>query len=202
MSDTYGFLAPIYQPLSTLVFGEDLVAANSVFSTFSRGKHSLIIGGGDGVAYRDWDRDFSGEYWDTSLKMAELAKQNLRRSKVRVSCGSWPGAGEFDVVMLPFVLDTLPDQAIEKLIDQIADSLNPGGKVILSDFFSPKTCSQRLLQGLMIAGFRVFAKHPRTDLPDFERFFEEKSWRLLDEQTWRKGWVRARVYGRIGNSAY
>lgn len=201
MSDAYGFLAPIYQPLSTLVFGEDLVAANSVFSALATGKKSLIVGGGDAVAYRDWDESFSGEYWDTSLKMAELAKQNLRRSKVRVNCGSWTGAGKFDVVMLPFVLDTLPDREIEKLIGQIADSLNPGGKVILSDFFSPKTFPQRLLQGLMITGFRAFAKHPRADLPGYDSFFDVGIWRLLDEKTWRKGWIRARVYGRIDDSA-
>ncbi|WP_026968909.1 class I SAM-dependent methyltransferase [Algoriphagus terrigena] len=202
MSDAYGFLAPIYQPLSTLVFGGDLVAANSVFSALAAGKISLIIGGGDAVAYSDWDESFSGEYWDTSLKMTELAKHNLERSKVRVNCGSWPGVGKFDVILLPFVLDTLPGREIEKLIGQIADSLNPGGKVILSDFFSPKTFPQRVLQGLMITGFRVFAEHLRTDLPDFERFFEGKSWRLLEEQTWRKGWIRARVYGRMDDSAY
>ena len=197
MSDAYGFLAPIYQPLSRLVFGKDLIEANTAFSGLAEGRRSLLIGGGDAVAYRNWDKNFSGEYWDTSLKMTELATHNLRESKVKVNCGSWPGVGKFDVILLPFVLDTLPDREIGKLVSQIADSLNPGGRVILSDFFPQRSLLQKLIQQLMIVGFRLFAKHTRTDLPDYDRFFDAGVWRLLEEKTWRKGWIRTRLYGRI-----
>lgn len=198
MSDAYGFLAPIYQPLSKLVFGNDLIAANAVFSTLAQGRHSLIIGGGDAIAYRNWSGGFSGEYWDTSTRMCLLAKRNLRSSGIEVNCGSWPGLGKFDLVFLPFVLDTMPDQEIEKLITQIGHCLNPEGKVIFSDFFSPRSFYQRGVQQLMIAGFRTFASHSRKDLPDYDRFFDPVVWRLLDEKNWRKGWIRARVYGING----
>ncbi len=194
MSDAYGFLAPIYQPLSKFIFGDDLVAANSVFSALSRGKRSLIIGGGDAVAYRDWDGNYLGEYWDTSYKMSVLARQNLLQSKVRIHCGSWPGTGKFDVVVLPFVLDTMSDPDITKLIGKIADSLNPAGKVILSDFFSTTAFSQRLLQALMITGFRVFVQHSRANLPNIGDFFSSDSWELLEENIWKGGWIRAQVY--------
>jgi SAM-dependent methyltransferase len=180
-----------------LVFGRDLIEANQVFSAFALGKKSLIIGGGDGVAYRDWDESCAGEYWDTSLKMTELANENLTNSKIEVRSGKWPGIGKFDAIFLPFVLDTMHDSEIQKIIFQISHSLNPGGKVILSDFFPPHTFLQHSIQLLMITGFRIFAKHPRTDLPDFSRFFEEDCWKILDEKTWRKGWIRARVYERI-----
>lgn len=197
MSDAYGFLATIYQPLSRAVFGRDLIEANQVFSAFGRGKKSLIIGGGDGVAYRDWDGAFEGEYWDSSRKMADLAKVSLGKSKLEVNCGSWLGAGEFDVVFLPFVLDTMSDREIEKIVFQISECLRPGGRVVLSDFFTPRTFLQGMTQQLMILGFRLFTGHARTDLPDFEVHFPKDKWKLIDEKIWRKGWIRAHAYEPI-----
>ncbi len=197
MSDAYGFLATIYQPLSGLVFGKDLIAANSVFSALAQGKRSLIIGGGDGFAYRDWDESFGGEYWDSSAKMADLAKASLAKSRLAVNCGRWSGQGRFDVVFLPFVLDTFQDQEIEKILFQIRNCLKRDGKVVLSDFFSPQTLAQKTLQQAMLLGFRVLAGHPRSDLPDLAAFFDPTIWKLSEEKTWKKGWIRARVYGLV-----
>ncbi|WP_332911647.1 hypothetical protein [Algoriphagus boritolerans] len=41
MSDAYGFLAPIYQPLSRLVFGRDLIYANQAFLEGNTGKKDI-----------------------------------------------------------------------------------------------------------------------------------------------------------------
>ncbi|HSF52393.1 MAG TPA: hypothetical protein VLA71_01505 [Algoriphagus sp.] len=202
MSDAYGFLAPIYQPLSRVVFGGDLVEANQTFNDLARDKKCLIIGGGDAVAYRDWNADFAGEYWDSSLKMAELAKVNLSKTKVNVNCGKWPGQGEFDVVLLPFVLDTIPEKKIEKFILLVSSCLTLEGKVIISDFFPPQTILQYLIQQLMIIGFRIFAGHPRRDLPDIRKVMDQVGLKFSKEKIWRKGWIRAQVYEKSINSSY
>lgn len=202
MSDAYGFLAPIYQPLSRLVFGRDLIEANRAFSELGRGKKSLIIGGGDGVAYRNWDAEYGGEYWDSSPKMAKLAKHNLDGTKFQVNCGKWPGSGKFDVVFLPFVLDTIPEQEIEKIILQIRLCLAPKGKVVVSDFFPPQTFIQMLIQKMMILGFRVLAAHPRKDLPDISKWMNQAGFSLVNEKIWRKGWIRAQVYEQTKQSMH
>ncbi|MBN7809435.1 class I SAM-dependent methyltransferase [Algoriphagus sp. H41] len=194
MSDDYGFLAPLYQPISRLVFGKDLIAANSFFADLAQDRHSLIIGGGDGVAYRDWDVRFSGEYWDTSSSMCARASKNLSKSRICLHCGPWPGRGEFELVFLPFVLDTLPDREIETLVPQIAAALQPGGRVVLSDFFAPATFSQKLLQQCMLASFRLLARHRRKDLPAYGSFFNPELWEKEQEVTWRRGWIRTQVY--------
>lgn len=194
MSDAYGFLAPIYQPLSRMVFGGDLVEANQTFNELARGKKCLIIGGGDAVAYRDWNADFAGEYWDSSLKMAELARLNLSKTKVKVNCGKWTGQGDFDVVLLPFVLDTIPEEELGKFILQVRGSLSMNGKVVVSDFFPPQTILQNLIQHLMIICFRIFAGHPRKDLPDIPQLMNQMGLELAHEKIWRRGWIRAQVY--------
>lgn len=196
MSDDYGFLAPIYQPLSRLIFGKDLIDANLAFNDLARGKKSLIIGGGDAVSYRDWDADFSGEYWDSSSKMADLAKVNLAKTKLKVNCGKWPGHGKFDVIFLPFVLDTIPGDEIGKIMMQVRSGLSTEGKIVVSDFFPPRTFFQSLIQLLMIFGFRTFAGHPRKDLPDIPGLMDQAGFRLVSEKIWRKGWIRAQVYNQ------
>lgn len=200
MSDAYGFLAPIYQPLSRFVFGRDLIEANLAFNDLARGKKCLIIGGGDAVAYKDWDTDFDGEYWDSSSKMAEMAKVNLAKTKIRVNSGKWPGNGKYDAVFLPFVLDSIPEEEIGKIIFQISFCLSSKGKVVVSDFFPPQTFVQSFIQRLMIFGFRVFSAHPRKDLPDIPPLMDQAGFRLVDEKVWRKGWIRTQVYEQSQNS--
>jgi SAM-dependent methyltransferase len=197
MSDAYGFLAPIYQPISRLVFGKDLVYANQAFLESSKGKKLLIIGGGDGIAYRDFGKNMQGEYWDSSPKMAEIAMKNLHCSGLIVYAESWQGSGKFDRIVLPFVLDTMSDPEIQNLISKVKSALMPQGKVILSDFFEPVSFGQRLVQKSMIGFFRLITSHRRKDLPCINSLFKNAGFELNHEKCWRKGWIRAQVWQAV-----
>ncbi|MFN4000052.1 class I SAM-dependent methyltransferase [Algoriphagus sp.] len=194
MSDAYGFLAPIYQPLSQLVFGKDLIQANQAFLESYEGKKVLIIGGGDGVAYRDFSGNLHGEYWDLSSRMCQLAKKNLEGSNLTIHIGAWQGKGKFDRIFLPFVVDSLEEEQLGEFLIQIRQCLNSEGKVIISDFFPPRTFLQRLVHQLMIYGFRILAKHPRKDLPNISQKMKVAGFSLYQERMWRKGWIRSQVY--------
>lgn len=200
MSDDYGLLASSYQLISRLVFGNDLLEANRSFWNIEESCRVLIIGGGDGTAYRGISPLIRGEFWDLSPKMARLAAKNLASTSISVRTGSWPGEGEFDRIFLPFVLDTMTDSDIGTLLSQIKTALKPGGAVVVSDFFAPVYFSQRILQQLMISTFRIVVRHRRRDLPDFDRVFDPQIWKLGEEIVWRKGWIRARLYRLKGNS--
>lgn len=194
MSDAYGFLASIYQPISQLVFGKDLIKANQAFLEIKANERVLIIGGGDGLAYRDFRVNLKGEFWDLSPKMSQLAKRNLLGSSLIFQTGAWPGFGKFDLVFLPFVLDTLTDREISQLLFQVSKCLTPGGKVIISEFYSPQTFPQRFIQQLMIFGFQILVNHPRKDLPNISENMKAVGFELCQEKFWRKGWIRAQVY--------
>lgn len=194
MSDAYGLLASFYQPISRFVFGKDLIYANQAFWEGLECKKLLIIGGGDGVAYRDFRKNLQGEFWDLSPTMTQLAVRNLEGSGLSIQTGAWPGKGKFDRVFLPFLLDTLTDLEIGELLTQVKKSLNSEGKVIISDFFPPQTLLQRFIQVLMIFGFRMMVKHPRKDLPKIPFKMKEAGFKLIQEKVWRKGWIRAQVY--------
>lgn len=192
MSDAYRFLAPFYQFLSQLVFGKDLLEANQFF--LEKNRKSLIIGGGDGYAYRDFRNNLEGEFWDLSPGMTHLAKKNLEGSGLIIQAGAWPGKGKFDRVYLPFVLDTMPDEEIIFLVDLIRKSLLPQGEIVISDFFEPVGFGQMLFQKAMIIFFRVFTSHRRNDLPDILGLLKKEGFTLIQEKCWRKGWIRTQIW--------
>lgn len=194
MSDAYGFLAPIYQPISRLVFGSDLIYANQAFLAGNSGKKLLIIGGGDGVAYRDFGKNLQGEFWDLSPGMIQLAERNLEGSGLITQGGTWKGTGKFDRVYLPFVLDTMPDDEIDLLIRQLKTCLLEHGEVVISDFFKPVDFQQRMIQQAMIVFFKIIAGHRRKNLPDIIALLKMDGFELIQEKCWRKGWIRAQIW--------
>lgn len=191
MSDAYDFLASFYQPISKFIFGHDLIYANQNFLEGNEGKKLLIIGGGDGMAYRNVGEKMNGEFWELSAKMTALAKTNLEGSQLKINLGAWRGSGKFDRVYLPFVLDTMLDSEIQALLSQIKRALNPSGEVIISDFFAPVTWRQKVVQKVMILFFMLFTRHRRMDLPDISGLFQSAGFSLIHENFWRKGWIRA-----------
>ncbi len=197
MSDAYGFLAPFYQIISRLVFGGDLIYANQAFLEGVEGKKLLIIGGGDGEAYRDFEGNVEGEYWELSPRMTRLAKRNLKASGLKIQTGSWPSTGKFDRVYLPFVLDTLPDNEITILLSEIKVALLEDGKIVVSDFFEPVGIQQKLIQKGMIGFFRLITSHRRKDLPSLNSLFKNAGFELNHEKCWRKGWIRSQVWQAV-----
>ncbi|MBY5952175.1 MAG: class I SAM-dependent methyltransferase [Cyclobacteriaceae bacterium] len=194
MKDNYRLVGRVYRPLSRLVFGKKLSHANAHFlSQYLSGK-TLIIGGGEGYDYREFQDRLSGEYWELSESMLNKAKENLQSSELSFHLGSFRSSGPFDLVLLPFVLDTLTDEQISKFLHRVDQNLKPGGMVILSDFFKTDSARQSIITALMIAFFRLVAGHCRKDLPDHISWLSAQGWILKEEKVWKNGWIRAQVW--------
>ena len=194
MSDNYGFLAPFYQLLSRAVFGRKILDANQVFLAENLSKKLIIIGGGDGVAYQKYEKKLDGYYFEKSAKMLQLAQKNLRNSRLKFVHGEFIGQEKGDFFFLPFLLDSLTDEEILALLELIKNSLSTRGKVMVSDFFEPKTRTQKILLQSMLWFFQLFTGHQRKDLPDYPSFFQKSGFKLVKEKIWDKGWIRAQVY--------
>jgi SAM-dependent methyltransferase len=194
MKDQYRLVAGIYRPLARLVFGKSLSLANVHFlSQYLHGK-ALIVGGGEGFDYREFQDRLSGEYWELSESMLNKVKENLQSSKLSFHLGDFPQAEPFDLVLLPFVLDTLTDEQIPKFLNRVGQNLKSGGVVVLSDFFKTDSVRQSIITALMIAFFRLVAGHSRKDLPDHSSWLSAQGWILKEEKVWKNGWIRAQVW--------
>lgn len=194
MTDAYGFLAPFYQVLSQGVFGSKILEANRVFVLQDSEKMQVFIGGGDGFAYRKFRTQLCGDYWEMSAAMLRKAQKNLEDSGLNFRLGAYYPHEKADRVYLPFVLDTLTDEEILALLEQIKTGLKPDGKVVLSDFFPAISLRQKFFMQVMLVFFRVVTNHARKDLPDYPAFFEKSGFDLVEEKVWEKGWIRAQVY--------
>jgi hypothetical protein len=126
--------------------------------------------------------------------MLELAQKHLVKSKLSFHLGDFQSDRKADLILLPFVLDTLSDDQLEKLLMEVSGNLNPVGKVLLSDFFPPTAFLQKTVLKLMLLFFLLVTPHSRNDLPDNGYFFEKTGYRKGNEISWKKGWIRAQVW--------
>jgi ubiquinone/menaquinone biosynthesis C-methylase UbiE len=196
VKDFYSFIAPFYSFLSKLVFGNDLNDLKIRFVSNLYQKKILIIGGGDGLDYREFQSDLEGEYWELSEAMLRKAKKNLAQSKLTFHLGDFRSnpKNQFDEIWLHFVLDTFLDEDLEQFLLEIKKVLKPHSKIYLADFFKPQSNVQRTIHSSMLVFFRVFTQHQRTDVPDYEEAFGKAGFQKVDEMKKRKGWIRAQLW--------
>lgn len=193
-TDAYRRVAPFYSALSRLVFGDQLKQSKTIFLKELSAKKILIIGGGDGLDYEEIHEDMSGEFWELSVSMLGQAKKNLGNSRLSFHLGNFKSNQKFDLICLPFVLDTLPDEELERFLFSFKKNLNPDAKVFMSDFFEPVSFRQKALHQLMIGFFRLSTGHRRKDIPDYELAFGKAGFKLSQEKKLLKGWVRAQLW--------
>lgn len=196
MKDDYGFIAPFYNLLAKMIFGNKLLEAKNCFVSEVEDKKILIIGGGDGIDHRGISKNLTGQFWEHSQGMLDLAKENLLESDLSFHLGEFRRDEKilFDEVWLHFVLDTMRDEEIASLLGEIRKSLTLEGKIYLADFFAPKSINQKILQGSMITFFRLMANHKRANLPDYEEFLLTENWEKISEKQFVDGWVKAQVW--------
>lgn len=196
VKDRYSFIAPVYSLLAKLVFGSDLKKSKLAFISKLRTKKLLIVGGGDGLDYRDFDSDLNGEYWELSPAMLLKAKDCLKGSQLTFHLGQFnpDPQRKFDEVWLHFVLDTMPDAELEAFLLKVKNVLKVNGLINLCDFFPPQTYKQQILHGLMITFFRITTGHPRKDVPDYPKVLKKLGFQQEKKLSWRRGWIRAQLW--------
>jgi len=193
-SDPYRWISPFFSRLSRLAFGNRLRDSKTIFLRDLAAKRILIIGGGDGSDYVEMQNEIGGEFWELSISMLDQAKKNLENSALSFHLGNFKSNQKFDLICLPFVLDTMPDEELETFLLSFKKNLNSNGRVFMSDFFEPVSFRQKLLHHLMIRFFRFVTGHRRKDIPDYEPAFEKSGFKLSQEKKLLKGWVRAQLW--------
>lgn len=108
-------------------------------------KKILIIGGGDGLDYKDFQSDLAGEYWELSEVMLRKATKNPLHCKLEFHFGHFEVdlINQFDETWLHFVLDTMRDDEIRSLLTEIRKGITPAGKIYLVDFFKNQNLYQQ-----------------------------------------------------------
>ncbi len=138
MKNEFDFIAPYYDHLVSLVFGDELVKSQERFlKMLEKGSEVLILGGGTGKAFKKLDSEFSLTFLDKSKKMLYKASKRpeIQHAEfIQSNFLTWESDLRYDYIIAPFFLDCFNQQHLEQIIIKCKQLLKPLGKLLVADF--------------------------------------------------------------------
>ena len=197
----YNRIAPFYDRLAKLVFGNSLINAQIKYlDLVSAGSSILILGGGTGKILPNLDTTVSGciiHFIDSSEGMLNLAKDRKLRNNEIVFCTSLDEAGSYyDVVIVNFFFDQFTDQKINEIIGTLKQKTTDQTKWLISDFVNPKNAWQYTLLGLMYGFFKIICSIEAHKLPDWQNVLAQNELTVHNEHFFYNKFIVSQVFYR------
>jgi len=205
----YDLIAPYYDKLASVVFGNQLVLAQNYFlSALGNPKRILVFGGGTGhmlVPMLQLYPNACIHFIESSSAMITKAKSKVIgvTKSIYFICGTEQDlvdkANTYDVILTPFVLDVFETKYLANVFSLLLESLSPGGRWIQTDFNVNHHSSiwKQALLWLMYRFFKVVAGQHNQKLPDFRQYFDNSHLRILDQKEFYHQMVTAVLYEKI-----
>ena len=193
-------VAPVYDGLSRIVFGRRLERAQAVWlAQVSAGASVLVLGGGTGSLLGPLLARMPGRvlFVEASGQMLARARRRIRRESLAERVDFQQGTeqtiqtgDQFDVILLPFVLDLFTETTIRAyMLPKLLSVLRAGGSVLITDFVRSGRSWQHGLIRVMIGFFRLTARIEAHRLPDWQA--------LLAETALTRSGQTPRVWGMV-----
>jgi len=182
-------LSPVYNGLSKLVFGKQLINAQNYFINGIKDCSSiLVVGGGPGNCLSEIIKACplsTITFLDISLGMISKAKEYIKQNhndhieNIKFVHGTYeqlPEDESYQVIISPFVLDCLNDQELRKTLSALYVKLKNDGLWLFTDFNIPlkpiffKLFSKGIVF-FLYSFFNLFCSFGRYQLPDFNLHF-------------------------------
>lgn len=205
MKGNFNNIAPYYDQLSKIVFGDAIVNSQLYLLNFINAKSTiLIVGGGTGWILNEISKKYPTgleiTYIEISEKMIELSKKrDFGKNKVIFINESMQEAvlyQEFDVVITPFVLDNFSNETTKEIFKKIDNKLKSSGKWLFSDFqLSAKhSLWQKPLLRLMYFFFRVMCNIEASSLPETSSLFDGSDYKKISSKTFFHDFICSSFY--------
>lgn len=196
----FDFIAPYYDFISKLVFGDILEKAKvSQFSNISNGSKVLIIGGGSGSSLVGLlkDRlDIQIDFVEPSNKMIFKAKRRIGVLEdvnfYNVNIENFDGVS-YDFVITEFFFDLIDKEEILILIKTIGQKLNNNGKWIDTDFRVTQRLMSRITLKIMYLFFRITSGVVVQKLISTKSIFNQVGFEINNEQNFKEGFISSRL---------
>lgn len=177
---SFDFIAPVYDPLVRLVFGNRLYEAQWHFlSRIENNSEVLVVGGGTGVILSKIDELVEGcriFYVEPSISMMRQAQsREMSNNTVEfINCPILEASlsTKIDFVVTPFVLDLFSSDEIERTILYIKQYLFSESRWLNIDFVNGDI-AQNLLIKTMYLFFYIFSGVRRSKLINADTKFRE-----------------------------
>ncbi len=202
---TFDLIAPFYDRLAHLVFGQTLEQAQlSLLNRLPRGGRWLLLGGGTGWLLEQVINRCQPEsvlYLEASGEMLKLAQKRIDNqpynSRIEFMLGTestLPETDSFDSILTPFVLDLFSENWLENsMIPRLLNALKPGGYWLVTDFVPTSVWWQRVLAKSMLLFFRLTTGLRATRLPDWGRLLQKKMTLIAETRSFN-GMIRSELF--------
>lgn len=196
----YNFLAPFYNIISKIVFGDSLNRASAMyFEEIKKHDTVLIIGGGNGEILRRLyvvNPSVSVTYCELSSTFIGLANKKNPFPKEQIVFLNQDAFElvdfSYDIIVLPFFLDQFSEEQCILFLKRIQEKSKINQKILFSDMHK-KGLSKALLKTMFLF-FKVTTKLKNNQLPNFSDAFDKAGWSLVKENLSQNSKAISQVY--------
>ena len=200
----YDKVAPYYDFLSHLIYGDAIDKANAYLVSFIPPQSSvLIIGGGTGKILQQIGsiQPFGLKIYfvEKSGKMIGLANnKDVGANEVTFindAIENVSFAEVFDVVITPFLFDNFSYRTAEEIFFKTDKFLKREAMWLFADFRAGTVWQAALLK-LMYLFFRLTCNIEAKQLPDISLLFKKAGYELINRQSFFSDFIFSEVYDR------
>ncbi|MDC1221722.1 class I SAM-dependent methyltransferase [Salibacteraceae bacterium] len=203
----FDFVAPIYDFCVNLAFGETFNELQSeAISKLSKSNRCLILGGGTGKILKAClEADLSKSYFYCELSDQMISKCKTRLSKSELDLlhfgNDWRESPlDFDLIILPFVLDCYKESDVELLLLDLNKALSSEGQILIFDFneesiegFQASWLQKTFIKILYIF-FSSVSGLRTTALPRIFTIAKLTGLELINRWDRKSGWIQASLW--------
>ncbi|PIQ47966.1 MAG: SAM-dependent methyltransferase [Cytophagales bacterium CG12_big_fil_rev_8_21_14_0_65_40_12] len=201
MKNNFNFIAPVYDALAKLVFGNKLKRAQCHFlHLISQDSNVLILGGGTGWLLDEiFKTGFRGSvtYVEASTKMIKMTEKRLQPSwNVSLICGDEKAIPKefYDVIITNFFLDVFSSDKLKDIMATLSDRLSHRGLWFCTDFRHTNRLKHKLIIWSMLQFFRLTTQLEAGQLLDFAFYFKALPLHCIEHSTFSNGLIFSSVY--------
>lgn len=208
MKNNFNLIAPVYDKLGRLIFGNNLIDSQKVMlKHLKEGNHILILGGGSGEILNELDK----LKIHLSISYVELSSEMMRRAQARqpfnnlevnfinqnVQSIDLPKA---DIVITNYFLDVFTLNNLSLIMGKIDQALEASGIWLCTDFRKTNSFFKNALIKLMYLFFKIFSQLEGTKLQDFEKQFKSLGYKKIDAKFYLGKMIESCAYKQNLNS--
>jgi ubiquinone/menaquinone biosynthesis C-methylase UbiE len=203
MAANYNNSAWFYDSLARLVYGKALVNAQIyLLKHIPESAKVLIVGGGTGWILDELTRihpsDLQITYVEIAPNMMALSKKrnigNNQVTFVNDDIENIDLPADFDIALTPFLLDNFTDENLIKVFNSIMVLLKPHALWLNASFQLTGKWWQWVLLKSMFIFFKVTCRIEASKLPGIDKCFEEKHFKVVEQQNFFGEFIGARIY--------
>ncbi|MEO9870496.1 class I SAM-dependent methyltransferase [Ekhidna sp.] len=182
-------IAPIYDQIAHLVFGDRLLKAQTHFlDQIKPDDKVLILGGGTGALLEYLPICKQIHYVEKSDKMIQRARKRNSKSEVQFinqDFLAFKSPNQYDVILCPFFLDCFAERKLETVLHKVSAMIAKDGWMMIADFDVQSTSI--FLSQMMHLFFRLFASLGSSKLLDIRKHIVRKGFDESSLQKFKNG---------------